>query len=107
MVKLCEAPVAAVQFVPAPTDACTVQVPAPTKLTTPELTVHVPEVNDAVDNVPSEFVVYVGVKLPPNTATPTPGMLLIETEPAALLTACESAVLALALHVTPPAVAPP
>src|SRR5690348_12443447 len=105
MVKLCEAPVAAVQFVPAPTDACTVQVPAPMKLTTPPDTVHVAAVNDAVNNVPSEFVVYVGVKLPPKTAAP--GILLIDTEPAALLTPCDSAALVLTLQVMPPAVAPP
>ena len=47
------------------TCAVSVHVPAPTKLTTPELTVHTPVVDDVTDVVPSLEVETVGVNEPP------------------------------------------
>ena len=64
-VTLCGEPSAALNAVVAETWAVSVQVPTPTKLTVPELTVHTLGVDEVTDFVPSLFVDTVGVKLPP------------------------------------------
>ncbi len=53
MVKVCSVPVAARWFAPSVTDACRLQVPVATKLTTPEVTVQILVGLEVVEAVPS------------------------------------------------------
>jgi hypothetical protein len=57
MMKLCWAPVAASWFVPAVTEACSVQVPAASKLTVWPETEQTEPVSEATDGVPSPALV--------------------------------------------------
>ena len=71
-------------MVPSATDAFSVQYPILLKTAVAEETAQISGVCDATDANPSPDLVYAGTKLSPKTAAL--GILLIVTEPGALLT---------------------